>query len=354
MKKYVYLYAIALLLLLIITCKNSDTSDKTSTVDTLKVEQTVNVYSQRHYETDDTLFAMFTRQTGIKVNLIKAKADELINKLEMEGKNSPADLLITVDAERLIRAKEKGLLQPVSSDVLKNVLSPMLFDSSLYWFGITYRARVMVYETGKMKASDFSTYSALADKKWKGKILVRSSESGYNQSLLSSIVLHKGYDEAKKWAAAVVANMAREPKGNDRDQVKALVAGEGSVAIINSYYLALLHNSANKAEREVASKASVFFPNQNEAGTHVNISGMGLAAHSPNKAAAIKLMEFLVSKDAQQFLTNKNYEYPAATNVEPNVLLKSWGSFNADFKALSLLEKHHSEAMKIFNEVGWK
>lgn len=350
--KHLNIHLLAFSVLLLSSCgnKNTEGEGNSSSVE----QQEVNVYSQRHYDTDDSLFALFTRKTGIKVNLVNAKADELINRMELEGKNSPADVFITVDAERLFRAKDKGLLQPIESAVLKQNIRPEFCDSASYWYAMTYRARILVYDKEKVKASDLSDYAALANPKWKGKILVRSSESGYNQALLSSIIANSNKDEAKKWAAAVVSNMARDPKGNDRDQVKALGAGVGEIAIINSYYLALMSASSNEAERQVANKVGIFFPNQSEQGTHINISGMALTAHAPHKDNAVKLLEFLSSPEAQEYITNNNGEYPVSFGTKSSALLQSWGEFKADIDALPLLEKHHNEAMLIFNEVGWK
>ncbi|MBN8703006.1 MAG: extracellular solute-binding protein [Bacteroidetes bacterium] len=334
--------------LLLFSCNNqSENADEQITA------KEVTVYSQRHYESDDSLYALFTKQTGIKVNLIKAKADELINKLQLEGGNSPADVFITVDAERLIRAKQKNLLQPISSDVLSDITSE-LKDSSGYWTALTYRARVLACINTLEKNKLPATYQELASLKWKGRILVRSSESGYNQALLSSIIFNTNETIAKQWAASIVQNLAREPKGNDRDQMKAVAAGVGDVAIVNSYYYALLLQSKDKTERDAASKLKIIFPNQNESGTHVNISGVALTASSPNKENAIQLIKFLLGKDAQEYLTIRNCEYPANRNVQANEVLKQLSVFKADFNAVAHLEENHEKAMMIFNEVGWK
>ncbi|NQZ69790.1 MAG: Fe(3+) ABC transporter substrate-binding protein [Lentisphaeria bacterium] len=314
----------------------------------------VNVYSHRHYETDKKLFAAFEKETGIRVNVVKAKAGELIKRLELEGKNTNCDLFITADAGRIYRAKSKSLLQAVESKILDTVIPPHLKDKQNHWFGLTVRARVIVYVKGKVKAKDLSSYEALTDKKWKKKILIRKSDNIYNQSLLASIIAHSGEKAAREWAAGIVENMARKPKGNDRDQMKAIVAGQGSIAIVNTYYLGLLLNSPVKAEVAVGKKLAVFFPNQAGRGTHINISAAGVTKHAKNKANAVKLLEFLVNKESQKLYSEANYEYPVRTDVAPSALLKGWGDFKKDTMNLEKLGANNVDAVKIFGIVGWR
>ncbi len=316
--------------------------------------QDVNVYSHRHYETDQKLFEKFTERTGIEVNVVKASADELIKRLEIEGENSPADVLITVDAGRLHRAKSKGLLQPVQSEMLSENVPAHLRDPEGHWFGLTRRARVIVYSKERVRPDELSTYEALTDETWRGKVLVRSSQNIYNQSLLASLIAHEGRDAARAWAAGIVENMARKPKGNDRDQVKAIAAGIGDLALMNTYYIGLMLNSSNAEERKVAKQVAIFFPDQDGRGTHVNVSGAGVTASSKNKANAIKFLEFLTGEEAQGKFAAANYEYPVNPQVEWSPLLNSWGTFKADTLNLYLLGKYNSEAVKFFDEVGWR
>ncbi len=314
----------------------------------------VNVYTHRHYDADIKLFETFTEQTGIKVNVVQASADNLMYRMELEGQNSPADVLLTVDAGRLYRAKEKGILQPIESAMIMQNIPAHLKDIDNHWISLTTRARIVVYAKEKVKPADLSTYEALTDAKWKGKILISASENTYNQSLLASIFAHKGQKEAEKWAEGIVSNLARNPKGNDTDQVMALVAGEGELAIVNTYYVAKMLTSKEPSLKGVSDKIGVFFPNQGDRGAHFNISGVGIAKYAPNKANAIKLLEFLCSEQAQQVFAEANQEYPARKGVKASNILQSFGSFKADTLDLSLLGKYNTEAVKIFDRVGWK
>lgn len=314
----------------------------------------VNVYSGRHYRSDENLFKKFTDQTGIRVNLVKADTDQLINRLKLEGKNSPADLLITADAGRMIAAMEEGLLQPVNSEKILNIVPAYLRDPSGYWFALTKRARVIVYQKDRVNASELDSYEDLILPQWKGRVLVRSSQSHYNQTLMASIIAANGPEKAALWAEGLVANMAQPPRGNDRDQVKSIAAGTGDIAIVNTYYMGLLLNSPNAEERAVAQQAGIFFPNQAGRGAHVNISGMGITAASGNKENAEKLMEFLLSYDAQLTLSEENHEYPVNPEVPWPALLEEWGHFKEDTVPLSRLGQHLQEAMLIFNRAGWE
>lgn len=314
----------------------------------------VNVYTHRHYEADQQLFDRFTEETGIVVNVVKAKADQLIERLVSEGENSPADILITADAGRLVKADSLGLLQSVESQVLNDNIPANLRDVSGKWFGFTKRARVVVYNPSVTDVNELSTYEALTNEKWLGKIVVRSSSNLYNQSLLASIISHKGEEEAKNWAEGIVANFAREPKGNDRDQMKALVAGEGELAIVNTYYLGLLLNSTEVEEVKVGEQLAVFFPNQGDRGTHINISGAGVTKSSKNRENAIKLLEYLSSVEAQELFSAANYEYPVNPAAETSALLQSWGTFHEDDIDIAELGINNSEAVKVFDRAGWR
>lgn len=314
----------------------------------------VNVYTHRHYETDQRLFELFTRETGIRVNVVKAEADQLIERLRIEGKNSPADILITVDAGRLHKAKKLGLLRPIKSEILSGNIPSHLRDPDGYWFGLTVRARVIVYHKDRVNPEELSTYEALTDPKWRGKILIRSSNNIYNQSLLASIIAAHGQEAAWEWAQEIVHNMARTPKGNDRDQMKAVAAGIGDLAIVNTYYLGLLLNSANKEERAVGQQMGVFFPNQMDRGTHINISGAGITAASKNQSNAVLFLEFLTSDEVQRIFAEANFEYPVKPGVRISKLLESWGDFQADDSNLSFLGEYNAQTIKIFDEVGWR
>jgi len=316
--------------------------------------EAVNVYSGRHYQADEALFRQFTAETGIRVNLIKADTDQLINQMEMKGASSPADVLITADAGRLVMAREKGLLQPVSDETILQVVPFWLRDADNYWTGLTKRARVIVYSRERVDPSELRTYEELATPIWKSRVLVRSSQNHYNQTLMASIVAALGNDAAERWAKGMVDNMARRPQGNDRDQVKACAAGLGDIAIVNTYYMGLLLNSANAEEREVARQHGIFFPNQGDRGTHVNISGIGIAASSKNKQQAERLIAYLLSDAVQKELSAQNYEYPVSSTTPWPELLESWGRFKEDTTSLAYIHAHLQEAMFIFNRAGWE
>ena len=321
-----------------------------------KKSNEVNLYSQRHYSVDELQYENFTKLTGIKVNVIKANADELIERLKNEGDKSPADLFISVDAGKLQRAADLNLLQKVSNTTINTNVSKDLIDINGYWTPITYRARIIVYSNDRVNKSDLSTYEDLANEKWKGRILVRSSSNAYNQALMSSIVANLGSDVANDWSEGVVKNFARDPKGSDRDQVKAIAAGQGDIAIVNSYYIGLLLSSQKEEELDAGRSVSVFFPNQgdNERGSHINVSGIGLAKYSPNKENAIKLMEYLTSEEAQNTYVNNSYEYAANPNVKPAKIVQDWGTFKTDKLDLNMLGKFREEAIRIFDKTGWK
>ncbi|MEM6967323.1 MAG: Fe(3+) ABC transporter substrate-binding protein [Bacteroidota bacterium] len=337
------LFVFVLTLLFFASCGNDATQSKE-----------VTVYTHRHYDIDKQLFQQFEEKTGIAVNVVNANADELIQKMKTEGKQSPADVLVTVDAGRLVRAKNDSLLQPITSTFLDKTIPANLKDNNNHWFGLTKRARVIAYHKDRVDPATLSTYEALADEKWKGKILVRSSGNIYNQSLMASIIANDGEAEAKTWAAAVKENMARSPKGNDRDQVKAVNAGEGDIAIVNTYYIGKLLNSKEAAEVEAGKSVEVFFPNQDGRGTHVNVSGAGVAKYAPHKENAIKFIEYLASKEAQEVYAKANYEYPINKEASTSELLSSWGTFKEDNLPLEKLGELNKTAVVTFDAVGWQ
>ncbi|MFP4286971.1 MAG: Fe(3+) ABC transporter substrate-binding protein [Candidatus Izemoplasmataceae bacterium] len=345
MKKLLLLTIISVLLFTLSACQFGNTAED---------DNVITVYSERHYETDRDLFDKFEEETGIRVNLVRDGADQLITKLENEGEDSPADLLIIADAGRLHRAKTKDLLQPVSSELLEENVPSNYRDVDGTWFGLTKRARVIVYHPDRVDASELSTYEALTDEKWEGRIVVRTSANIYNQSLMASFVEVMGEAGARNFAEGLVQNFARTPQGNDRDQAKALLEGVADIAIMNTYYMGLLKYSADAYEREVADTLEVFFPNQDTTGTHVNVSAAGVTKHAPNKEGAIALLEFLTSEEAQSVYANANYEYPVNESVEPHEYLASLGSFKAQDISLSLLGVNQALATTIMDEEGWE
>jgi iron(III) transport system substrate-binding protein len=314
----------------------------------------VNVYSHRHYDTDQELFRRFAESTGIQVNVVSASADELITRLQNEGAASPADVLITVDAGRLHQAKERGLLQPIRSEVLEASIPAHLRDDGGHWYGLTQRARILVYHRDRVRPESLSTYEALAEPQWRGRVLSRSSSNVYSQSLLASKIAHDGPEAAERWAAALAANLSRAPSGGDTDQIKAVAAGAGDVAIVNTYYLAKLAESTNPEERRVAEQVGAYFPNQNGFGTHINVSGAGVTRHAPNRENAIRLIEFLAGDEAQRLFAEGNQEYPAKPGVPWSDALRAWGEFRADSLELTRLGELNAEAVRIFDRVGWR
>ena len=322
----------------------------------VKEVQEVNLYSQRHYSVDELQYENFTKLTGIKVNVTKANADELIQRLKNEGDKTEADLFITVDVGKLWQAGNMGLLQKISNDIINPDINSTLLDKNNFWIPVTYRSRVLVYSKERVNKNELSTYEDLASEKWKNRILVRSSSNSYNQALMSSLVANLGSVETQKWSEAIVKNFARDPKGNDRDQVKAIAAGQGDVAIVNSYYIGLLLSSKNEEELNAGKSVAVFFPNQgeNQRGAHVNVSGIALTKNSKNKENAIKLIKYLQSDEAQKTYINNTYEYSVNPSISPNDIVKEWGEFKIDDLDLNLLGSKRDEAIRIFDKSGWK
>lgn len=323
--------------------------------DNANVVPSLNVYSSRIESLIKPLLDQFTNKTGIKVRLLTGKDDALIQRLESEGKNSPADLLFTTDAGRLYRAKKAGLLQAIESKQLQTHIPAYMRDPDNQWFGLSVRSRVIVYNKAKVKPESLSTYEALADPVWKKRICIRSSDNIYNQSLLASLIAAHGEKAAEAWAKKIVANMARPPQGNDRSQMAAVAIGECDIAIVNTYYYAQWLQSDDEKERSEAAKLGVFFPNQKDRGAHVNISGAGVTRYAKHPQAAIQLLEFLSENNAQQWYAQINNEYPVKSDVQVSEIVKSWGyPFKTDTLNLSLLGELNAQAVKIFDRVGWR
>ncbi len=318
-------------------------------------QKVLNLYSSRHYQTDEALYANFTKQTGIKINRIEGSEDPLIERIRNEGERSPADVLITVDAGRLWRAEQLGLFQPVKSKVLDTRIPAAYRHPDGLWYGFSTRARIIAYNKERVKPGDIATYEDLANPKWKGKICTRSAGHVYNLSLMSSLVTHNGEAKTEEWAKAVASNLARAPKGGDTDQLKAVAAGECDLAISNSYYYVRLLRSQKPDERAVTEKVGIIMPNQGGRGTHVNISGAGVLKNAPNKEAAILFLEYLASDEAQNYFANGNNEWPVVASVKSdNRALATLGKFKTDQLNLGAIGKNQPTAQKIADRSGFK
>lgn len=313
----------------------------------------VNIYSSRHYDTDERLYSDFEDQTGITINRIEGNADELIARMNAEGANSPADVLITVDTSRLERAKNAGVLQSIDSAILEDRIPAHFQDADNEWFGFSQRARIFFYNKADV-AEPPMTYLALADPKYKGMVCIRSSTSTYNQTLLAAIIENHGEDAAKTWAQGVVDNFARDPQGGDTDQLRGLVSGECAISVSNTYYFARAIRTEVDGVSDHIESIGWVFPSQDAEGAHVNLSGGGVAAHAPNRENAIKFLEYLSSESAQHYFSAGNDEYPVVSGSEISPAPKSLGEFKPDSVNLSDVAKKIPSAQKIFNEVGWK
>ena len=332
---------------LLVACADTE-GDKAS--EAVPITGEVNIYSSRHYDTDLALYDDFTRTTGIKVNRIEADADALIERIGAEGEFSPADLLITTDAGRLWRAEEAGILSAVDSKVLEERIPANLRDPGKRWFAMTTRARIIIYNKAKGKPAGLDTYESLADPALKGRICMRSSSSAYNIALLSSIIAHDGPDKAGAWAKGVVANFARPPQGNDVSNIEAVAAGECDISLVNTYYLARFDTPD---KRKVLDAIGIVFPNQATTGTHVNMSGAGVVKTAPNRANAVKFLEFLSSEAAQKVLANGNNEYPAAKGVAPTSAVEALGTFKADTLGAADIGRNEAKAALLYNAARW-
>jgi iron(III) transport system substrate-binding protein len=315
----------------------------------------LNLYSSRHYQTDEALYSNFTRQTGIRINRIEAGEDALIERVRNEGERSPADVLLTVDAGRLWRAEQLGFFQPVKSALLDARIPASLREPGGLWYGFSLRARLIAYNKARVKPAEIPSYESLAEPKWKGRICMRSSTSIYNLSLMGAIIDHLGEHKAEQWAQAVKANLARDPRGGDTDQLKSVAAGECDLTLTNQYYFARLMRSDNAGDREIAAKLGVVFPNQSSWGTHVNISGAGVLQHAPNRQAAVKFLEYLAGDEAQRYFADGNNEWPVVAGVKPdNPVLKMFGGFKQDALNVAVLGRNQPNAQKIYDRVAWK
>ncbi len=314
----------------------------------------LNLYSSRHYSTDEALYDNFTKATGIKINRIEGKGDALIERIKSEGANSPADVFLTVDATRLWRADAAGLFQPTSSSELQKRVPENLRHPDGHWFGFSTRARLIYYDKAKIKPGEINSYEDLADPKWKGKVCIRKSSNVYNLSLLSSIIAAKGEAEAEKWAKGVVANFAREPVSGDTNQLRGIGSGECEIAVGNSYYFVRLLTKPKDKDKGLADKIGWVFPNQGDRGTHVNVSGGGVLKHAPNREAAVKFLEYLASDEAQKYFSDGNNEYPVVAGIAPASAVVGLGDFKADLIDVAVFGPSQPMAQKIFDRAGWK
>jgi iron(III) transport system substrate-binding protein len=316
--------------------------------------QEVNLYSSRHYDTDIALYEGFTDATGIEVNLIEGDADQLIERIKAEGRNSPADVLITVDAGRLWRAEEAGILQPISSQVLEERIPANLRHPEGEWFGLSQRLRGVVYAKERVDPSEITSYEDLADPKWRGRICIRSSTNVYNQSLVASMIEADGVEATEAWAQGLVDNLARPPQGGDTDQIEAVAAGECDLAAVNHYYFVRLLESDDEDERGIADQVDIVFPNQDGRGAHANVSGAGLVATAPNQANAVKFLEYLTTPEAQAHFAQGNYEFPVVDDVKLVPVLEQWGEIKTDAVNAAKLGENNPEAVRLMDRVGWK
>lgn len=321
---------------------------------TSQAAEEVNLYSARMEVLIKPLLDQFTQNTGINVNLVTGKADELLQRLKLEGQNSPADMLLTTDAGRLHRAMQHDVLQAIQSPILEQRIPANYREPAGYWYGLSLRARPIMYAIDRVDPSELSSYEQLSDDKWDNKICIRSSDNIYNQSLVASMIAVHGVETTQTWAENLVANFARPPQGGDRDQIKAVAAGQCDIAVANTYYLAGMHYSQDTAEREAAGKVAVFWPNQQDRGTHMNISGAAVTAAAKNRDNAIKLLEYLTSDEAQRWYGMVNGEYPVRKNIEINEVLAQWGDFKADDLNMKVLGDNNAEALRLMDRAGWR
>jgi iron(III) transport system substrate-binding protein len=318
-------------------------------------DKVLNLYSSRHYQTDEALYANFTKLTGIKVNRIEAGEDALIERIRNEGERSPADVLVTVDAGRLWRAEQLGMFQPVKSVTLDARIPASFREPNGLWYGFSLRARVIAYNKARVKPAEVRNYEDLADAKWKGRVCMRSSSNIYNLSLMGALIDHLGEAKAEEWAKSVRGNLARDPKGGDTDQLKSVAAGECDVTISNQYYYARMARAPKAEDRAVAEKIGIVFPNQQSWGTHVNVSGAGVMKHAPNREAAVRFLEYLASDEAQRYFAEGNNEWPAVPTVKPeNPVLAAFGAFRQDALNVAVLGRNQPASQKLYDRVAWK
>jgi iron(III) transport system substrate-binding protein len=349
---YAKLLAAGALSALLAACSQPDTAGSDPQADEARV---VNVYSARHYRSDAAIFEAFTEQTGIEVNLIQANGDQLIERVRADGPRSPADVIITVDAARLHRAEEAGLFARTDFSEFTPEIADNLIDPEGYWIAIAKRARVIAYSNRRVEPGEIETYEDLADPRWHDRVCIRESGNAYNQSLLASLVARLGEDEAEAWAAGVVDNMARPPQGGDITQIIGVAAGDCDVAVTNHYYYLLMKHSGEAANRAAADTVTLFFPNQDTSGAHINISGAGIAANAPHPEAARELIAFFLSDQAQRMFAEMTNEIPVIEDVEwDNPDLAAMLPFEEDSRNVSELGDHNATAQRIFDRVGWQ
>jgi iron(III) transport system substrate-binding protein len=317
-------------------------------------EDVLNIYSSRHYDTDLQLYNKFTEETGILINLIEGTSDELIERIRNEGINSPADIVITVDAGRLWRAKEAGVLQPHGSATLNRVIPSEMLDPDGYWVGLSQRTRALIYNMENVNPGELKGYWELADDEWEGRLCVRSSNNIYNQSLVASLIESRGEETTEEWAARLVENFARPPQGGDTDQIRAVAAGLCDVALANHYYLARLIQSENDEDRDVASRVGIYFPSAEYGGTHVNISGAGIAANSPNRGNAVRFLEYLATGEAQLIFAVGNHEFPVLNGIDITGVLEQFGEFEGDAINVSVYGTNNPRAIRLMDRAGWR
>ena len=316
--------------------------------------QVVNIYTDRHYPIDDTIYKTFENEYNIKVNVVKGKSEDLLSRIDKEGSSTKADLFITADIGRLFQAKKADFFKAINPpEELVNV-PDYLYDEEGYWFGLTKRARVIVYAHDRISSEELSTYEDLMHPKWKGKIAVRSKENVYNQSLLAGIIAANGSDKSLEWVKGIVDNMYQSPKGNDRDQVKAVYAGKADIAIVNTYYIGQMLYSDDQLERKAAQSVTVFYPNQDGRGAHINVSGGGVLKHAKNAKNAEKLLAYLLEPNAQKLFAQANYEFPVNKTIPISHELITWGEFKEDKVDLNKIGQLNTSAIKLFDKGGWK
>jgi len=313
----------------------------------------VNVYSGRHYDSDIAIYDAFTEETGIRVNIIEAGGDALIERIAQEGEASPADLFITADAGILWRADQRGIFRAIDNDTLEARVPSQFRHPEGKWFGLSKRARIVIYNKEQGLPDGLETYADLANPAYTGTICVRSSSNIYNQSLLASRIAHVGEDAAESWARGIVANFARKPQGNDTSQIEAVAAGLCRVGIVNSYYVARFIGSDETEKAAIGEKLGVLFPDQNGNGTHVNISGAGVTTYAPNAANAEILLEYLLRDEAQSAFALGNNEYPVVSSVPPSGPVAGLGTFVADDIPVAAFGENQPTAVRIFDSVGW-
>lgn len=316
--------------------------------------QTLNLYSARHYDADEQLYAAFTEATGIEVNLLEGNADQLIERIRREGAASPADVFMTVDAARLYRAETAGILAPVESEVLEQRLASELRHPDNLWFGFSSRARLIFFDPDVYAEAPVQTYEELADPRFQDEICIRSSSNDYNQSLVASLIAAHGVEATEEWAEGLVSNLARQPQGGDTDQIRGVAAGECSIAVANHYYWVRLQLSDNAADQAVAEGTVPFFPNQAGRGTHRNIGGAAMVDGSRNPDAARAFLEFLTTDEAQRFFALGNHEFPVVEGVQPPEVVQAFTEYSVDPLDISVLGDNNAEAVRLMDRVGWR